>query len=153
MKNFHSVFSHNVDYGYYFLIEPLLFFLDENWLRYAHLYFTFFIFCVLVITKQQKNGSRSINAKKYYNFFLLYFRVWILLPYIAFDIYSWSNIYLYMLISILHYSDSVSGWVNTEQQENSTSSKYIELPKYVSSVFRVWILLSHIYFDNFIRSY
>ena len=55
MKNYHNIFSDIVEYIYHCPVEPLIFFMGEYWLIYAHFYFTCLRFSVLVTTKQQKN--------------------------------------------------------------------------------------------------
>ena len=63
-------FSHFIEYEYHCPIEPLMYFMGEYDLKCANLYPPILRCSALVILKQQKNTSGSINMNNYNKHFL-----------------------------------------------------------------------------------
>ena len=82
-------------------------FMSEYWSNYTNFHSSLPIFSVFVITKQQENGSSSINRKSYHIFFHFSSRVWVLLSHRSFDV-----LFLLILVQLQQFCfsflDSVS---------------------------------------------
>ena len=122
------------------------------WLKFGNFYFTLLRFSVLLITKYNKNGSRSINMKNFRNFCHPSSIVLIPLSHMAFYVFFWVSIGIDLLLYISHYSNSFPWW-SQNCWEMALPSKIYNCHNYFLSCFRVWILFSHGAFGVFICSY
>ena len=79
--------SHIMEYGHRYPIQPLVSFYLWNWSSYTNFYFLWFRFSTLVITKYKKYGASSINMNNCHNCFSILGCVDIVVPYLVWYFY------------------------------------------------------------------
>ena len=124
-------------------------FMGEYQVRRAHFYFTSPRFSVLVIIKQQENGSRSINMKNHHKFFSHYVEYEYHCRIYPLTYFNWSI--LFQMCSFIFHITQIQCLGHDKIVEIwLLIHKYEELPQGFLPFCRVWISLFHRAFDIFL---